>query len=41
MILTAEQQEIKNHSKGVALIQAGPGCGKTQTLSRNTVQPHD
>lgn len=32
MILTAEQQEIRNHSKGIALIQAGPGCGKTQTL---------
>lgn len=32
MILTAEQRQIKNHSKGIALIQAGPGCGKTQTL---------
>ncbi len=32
MKLTAEQRQIKNHSKGIALIQAGPGCGKTQTL---------
>lgn len=32
MILTAEQRQIQNYSKGIALIQAGPGCGKTQTL---------
>lgn len=32
MILTTEQRQIQKHGQGVALIQAGPGCGKTQTL---------
>ena len=32
MKLTTEQRQILDHNQGVALIQAGPGCGKTQTL---------
>ena len=32
MILTKEQQQIQNFDNGVALIHAGPGCGKTQAL---------
>ena len=29
---TNEQQLIVNHHGGPALVVAGPGCGKTQTL---------